>query len=47
MAELHGKLEKEGIVTSLRVDRAGQQYIRLSPAFYNTDVELQRVIDLL
>jgi len=34
-------------VTSLRADRAGRRYIRLSPHFYNTDVELQRVLDLL
>jgi selenocysteine lyase/cysteine desulfurase len=45
MKELHAKLEAVNIFTSLRADRAGQQYIRLSPHFYNTDEELQRVID--
>jgi selenocysteine lyase/cysteine desulfurase len=31
----------------LRADRAGQNYIRFSPHFYNTDAELQRVLALL
>jgi selenocysteine lyase/cysteine desulfurase len=29
------------------MDRKGQKYIRLSPHFYNTDAELQRVVELL
>jgi len=44
---LHQKLLEAGVVTSLRMDRAGQRYIRLSPHFYNTDAELQRVIELI
>jgi selenocysteine lyase/cysteine desulfurase len=47
MGELHRKLEQAGIVASLRADRAGQKYIRFSPHFYNTDEELQRVIENL
>ena len=47
MKELHARLEAASIVTSLRADRAGQQYLRLSPHFYNTDEELRRVIELL
>jgi cysteine desulfurase/selenocysteine lyase len=47
MAELHSKLEGQGIVTSLRFDRSGQKYIRLSPHFYNTDAELHRVLENL
>ena len=43
----HQKLLDAGIVTSLRADRTGQKYIRLSPHFYNTDLELQRVIEML
>jgi selenocysteine lyase/cysteine desulfurase len=31
----------------LRADRTGQKYIRLSPHFYNTDAELERVLDLV
>jgi len=47
MDALHGKLAGVGIVTSLRSDRAGRKYIRLSPHFYNTDAELQRCLDML
>jgi selenocysteine lyase/cysteine desulfurase len=46
-AALHQKLLDAGIITSLRTDRKGQKYIRLSPHFYNTDTELQRVIELI
>jgi cysteine desulfurase/selenocysteine lyase len=44
---LHQKLLDAKIVTSLRVDRKGQRYIRLSPHFYNTDAELQRGLELI
>jgi len=44
---LHKKLADAGVVTSLRTDRAGKNYIRLSPHYYNTDAELQRVLELL
>lgn len=44
---LHQKLEAAGIVTSLRADRSGQRYIRLSPHFYNTDAELHRLLEQL
>jgi selenocysteine lyase/cysteine desulfurase len=47
LAALHKKLADAGIVTSLRTDRQGQNYIRLSPHFYNTDAELQRALALL
>jgi selenocysteine lyase/cysteine desulfurase len=47
MSELHQKLAAANILTSLRADRAGQNYIRLSPHFYNTDKELRRVIALI
>ena len=47
LAPLHQKLLDANVVTSLRVDRAGQRYIRLSPHFYNTDAELQRVMELV
>jgi len=43
----HQKLLEANVVTSLRMDRKGQKYIRLSPHFYNTDAELQRVLELL
>jgi len=44
---LHQKLSAANIITSLRADRSGKQYIRLSPHFYNTDAELQRLLALL
>ncbi len=47
LAALHKKLADAGIVTSLRTDRKGQNYIRLSPHFYNTDAELRRALALL
>jgi selenocysteine lyase/cysteine desulfurase len=43
----HQKLADAGVNTSLRTDRKGQKYIRLSPHFYNTDAELRRVVELL
>jgi selenocysteine lyase/cysteine desulfurase len=45
MAEIHANLESVNITTSLRTDRTGQKYLRLSPHFYNTDEELQKLID--
>lgn len=47
LAALHRKLEAANIITSLRHDRAGQNYLRLSPHFYNTDAELHRVLEML
>ena len=47
LAALHNKLTEAGVVTSLRTDRAGKNYLRLSPHFYNTDDELRRVLELL
>lgn len=47
LSPLHQKLLDANIVTSLRMDRAGQRYLRLSPHFYNTDAELQRVVEML
>jgi selenocysteine lyase/cysteine desulfurase len=47
LAALHKKLAEAGVVASLRADRKGQNYIRLSPHFYNTDAELHRTVNLL
>jgi cysteine desulfurase/selenocysteine lyase len=47
LSELHQKMSAAKITASLRVDRAGQRYLRLSPHFYNTDAELQQVLDRL
>ncbi|MDX1953334.1 MAG: aminotransferase class V-fold PLP-dependent enzyme [Verrucomicrobiota bacterium] len=47
MAELHQKLEAAGIWVNLRIDRTGKKYIRISPHFFNTDEELNRMLELL
>jgi len=47
LAPLHKKLADAGITASLRADRKGQNYLRFSPHFYNTDAELQRAVELL
>ena len=45
MSALHQELTEAKIITSLRQDRSGRKYIRLSPHFYNTDAELERVVE--
>ena len=47
LAALHERLAKEGIITSLRADRKGGKYLRLSPHFYNTDAELDRTLEAI
>ncbi len=47
LAPLHQKLADAGIIASLRTDRKGQNYLRFSPHFYNTDAELRRVVERL
>jgi cysteine desulfurase / selenocysteine lyase len=47
LTALHKKLTDAGIMATLRADRKGQNYIRLSPHFYNTDAELHRALELL
>jgi cysteine desulfurase/selenocysteine lyase len=47
LAALHKKLADAGVVTSLRADRQGQNYLRFSPHFYNPDTELRRGLELL
>jgi cysteine desulfurase/selenocysteine lyase len=47
LTALNHKLAEAGVVASLRTDRKGQNYLRFSPHFYNTDAELQRGLELL
>ncbi len=47
LAAVYKKLETAAITTSLRSDRAGRKYLRLSPHFYNTDTELGRLLEML
>lgn len=44
MAAVHQKLTDASIIVSLRVDRGGQRYLRLSPHYYNTDAELRATL---
>ncbi len=41
------KLEKAGIVASLRSDRTGTKWLRFSPHFYNTVEEMDRILNVL
>ena len=47
VTELHAHLQRNQVFTSLRQDRGGQRYIRISPHFYNTDEELTQLLALL
>jgi selenocysteine lyase/cysteine desulfurase len=47
LAAWQTRLAQEGIVTSLRADRSRRHYLRLSPHFYNTDAELQRLLEIM
>jgi cysteine desulfurase/selenocysteine lyase len=47
MQALFDRLTSEHVVCSPRQDRQGQQYIRFSPHFYNTESEVDRVLELL
>lgn len=43
----YNKLEKAGIVASLRKDRQGGEWVRFSPHFYNTAEEMERIVETL
>jgi len=47
LAGLFQKLREAGIEMSLRGDRTGRQYLRISAHFYNTDEELRRTLEML
>jgi len=47
MAKLFHLLEQNNIVVSLRYDRENTEFLRLSPHFYNTTEEVERVIAVL
>ena len=40
-------LDKNGIVVSLRFDRANRAWLRVSPHFYNTSAEMQQIAEVL
>jgi cysteine desulfurase / selenocysteine lyase len=43
----HKRLLENGIVCSPRQDRQGNQYLRFSPHFYNSEDEIDRVLEVL
>lgn len=47
MAVIHKALAEANIITSLRQDRSGRKFIRVSPHFYNTDKELNTFAEVL
>lgn len=47
LAALHEKLSTAKIAASLRADRSGRHYLRLSPHFYNTEAELRQLLEWL
>jgi cysteine desulfurase / selenocysteine lyase len=44
---LFEQLSRADIVCSLRQDRQGRHYLRFSPHFYNTEAEVDRVLDVV
>jgi selenocysteine lyase/cysteine desulfurase len=44
---LFAALEKANVIASLRHDRAGRDYLRFSPHFYNTEAELDAAVSAL
>ena len=47
MPALFDRLTSGHIVCSPRQDREGRQYVRFSPHFYNTEAEVDRVLEVL
>jgi selenocysteine lyase/cysteine desulfurase len=47
MQALFERLTSEQIICSPREDRQGRQYVRFSPHFYNTEAEVERVLDVI
>jgi cysteine desulfurase / selenocysteine lyase len=47
IASEHKRLLENGIVCSPRQDRQGKQYLRFSPHFYNSEDEIDRVLEVL
>jgi selenocysteine lyase/cysteine desulfurase len=47
LEKYHQTLVASGMITSLRIDRAGNRYLRIAPHCYNSDTELHRFLDAL
>lgn len=46
-ASLYARFRDAGVVTSLRTSRDGRSWLRLTPHYYNTMQELERVMELI
>ena len=44
---IYRQLTADRVIVSLREDRQGQKYLRLSPHFYNTQRELEKMLELV
>jgi selenocysteine lyase/cysteine desulfurase len=44
---LHARLSQSKIITSLRQSHDGRKHLRMSLHFYNTDGEVERLLELL
>lgn len=47
LESVYGHLTENGVVLSLRYNRAGKAHLRFSPHFYNTEAEIDRVCALI
>ncbi|MBU0679004.1 MAG: aminotransferase class V-fold PLP-dependent enzyme [Verrucomicrobia bacterium] len=47
MGMVHSALTRKGISTSLRQNRAGEKFVRLSPHFHNSEAELNTAIEVM
>ena len=47
MDALHARLAENNVMASVRSDREGRKYLRFSPHYYNTDAEMNRMLELL
>jgi len=47
VAAIHRELDSSGFIVSLREGLGGNQCLRVSPHFYNTDEEINRFLDKL
>ena len=47
LGALYVELKKQGVILSYRKNREGTQFLRLSPHFYNTENEIDRIAQLL
>ncbi len=47
MYALHAALAENNVMASVRSDREGRKHLRFSPHYYNTDAEMNRILELL